>query len=82
MTAAARTVRRFSCRFKAFAYPWQLIALVAVQAGRIGRIAMQFDHAFRSKARDLMQVVDVLSDDRGNFSSAMQRGQCTMSAPW
>ena len=40
---------------------------------------MQLDHAFGSKARGLMQVIDVLRDQRGDLAGAMQGGQSLMS---
>ena len=41
---------------------------------------MQLDDVFGGEARDLMQIVDVLGDDGGDFAGLVERGQRAMTA--
>ena len=44
-------------------HPVELVALAAVEAGRIGGVAVQLDHLVVGHAGGLVQPVDVLGDD-------------------
>ena len=58
----------------------QLVALRAVQAMRIGGVAVQLDHPVRRHARRLMQPVDILRDHRRCLAAVDQRRHRAMAA--
>ena len=64
VTAAVRAIGRLAADARRTALdPAKLVALGAVEAGRIGRVAVQLDHVRRPRnAGGLVQVVDVLRD--------------------
>jgi hypothetical protein len=52
----------------------------AIEAARIGRVAVQLDHLFLGEPRGLMKPVDVLSDDRGRPATTDQFGDGPVTA--
>ena len=61
--------------------PRQLIARRAIEAGRVGGVAVQFDDVFGSDARGLVQIVDVLRHHAGRLAGPVERSQRTVPAP-
>ena len=61
------------------AHPDKLVALAAIEAQSEGRVAVQFDDMFRRDARGLMQIVDVLRDDRRHLAGAIEAGERPMA---
>src|SRR6201999_211270 len=60
--------------------PGQFVAFSAIQTGGIGGVAVQFHDIIRPKSGGLMQIVDVLGDDRRYLPRLIKRSQCTMAA--
>ena len=81
MAVAGRARRRAPARIEEPLDPRQLIARRAIEAGRVGCIAMQLYDVFRSNARGLVQVVDVLSHHAGRLAGAVERSKRLMPAP-
>ena len=77
---AVPALRRLSGRLEACAHPIQLVARPAVEAGRIGAVAVELDHLISRDARLLLQAVDVLRDDGRHLPRGDERGQCEMAA--
>src|SRR5712691_10099521 len=61
--------------------PVELIALGAVETGRVRGIAVQLHHAVVRHAGSLVQVVDVLRDDARRLAGAEEARQGAMTAP-
>jgi hypothetical protein len=57
----------------------QFEALVAVEAPRKGRIAMQLDDIFCPNSRGLVQIVDILGDHGRHFAGAIEVGDGAMA---
>ena len=57
----------------------QLVALAAVEAARVGRVAVQLDDLRLRHARALVQAVDVLGDDRRHLALLDQPGERAMA---
>ena len=80
--AARRAIRRAAVgRVQALAHPRQFVALLAIEAEGVGRVAVQLDDVFGCNARGLMQIIDVLRDHRRHLAGAVEAGQRPMSAP-
>src|SRR5277367_4548498 len=58
----------------------QLVALRAIEAVRVGRVAVQFDDPVFGNTGGLVQPVDVLGDDRSGRAAADQFGDRAMAA--
>ena len=58
----------------------ELVARAAIEAGGIGRVAVQFDDPRRRHARGLVQPVDVLGDDGADLAAAHQRSDGAVAA--
>ena len=69
-----------SSRSKAWRSAVELVARAAIEAVRVGRVAVQFDDAIPGDAGGLMQPVDVLGDDRRRRAAADQRSDRAMAA--
>src|SRR5580700_8352053 len=79
--AAGRTIGRAAvCGLHPLAHPGQLVAVGAIQARRIGRVAVQFDNMFGRDARSLMEIVYVLGDYARHFAHAVKAGQRPMTS--
>ena len=52
--------------------PRQIISLSAADAAGIGGVAMELDHVIALETRYLVQIVDVLGDDRGNLAGPVE----------
>src|SRR5882757_712750 len=60
--------------------PRKIVSMSAANAAGVGGVAVQFDDVFGREARYLMQIVDVLGDDGGNFAGLVERGQRAVTA--
>ena len=56
-------------------HPVELVALAAVEAGRIGGVAVQLDHLVVGHAGGLVQAVDVLRDDGCHLALLDEAGE-------
>ena len=63
-----------------FLHPGQFVALRAFETDGVGRIAVQFDDIVRRDAGVLMQIVDILRDQRRNLAGAVEPGERAMAA--
>src|SRR5579864_4873527 len=81
VAAAARAVGRAAVRgIHALPHPGEFVAFIAIEACGESRIAVQLDHMLRGKSRRLVQVVDVLGDDRGHLAGAVKARQRPVAA--
>ena len=78
---AGRAVGRAAVFVEARLHPGKIVGLPAADAAGIGGVAVKFDDVIGLEARHLMQIVDVLGDDRGNLAGPVERGQRAMPAP-
>src|SRR6185312_976455 len=78
---AVGAVGRTAILLEAVLDPWQIVGAAAADAPRIGRVAMQLNDVVGCEAGSLVQIIDVLGDNRGNLAGAVERGQRTMAAP-
>ena len=53
----------------------------AVEAQRVGGIAVQFDDVMRGNAGGLMKVVDILRHQAWDFAGAIEAGERAVTAP-
>ena len=60
-------------------HPGQFVALLAIEAQGVGRIAVQLDDMFGCDARVLVQVVDILRDHRRHLAEAIKAGERAMA---
>ena len=82
VAAAGWTIWRTAIRrFHPLAHPGQFVAIAAVEAETVGRIAVQLDHMFRRDSRGLMKIIDILRDDCGDFAGVVQTGERAMPPP-
>src|SRR6185437_15889555 len=72
---AVGAVGRAAALVEALLYPRQVVGAAAADTAGIGRVAVQLDDVVRREARRLMQIVDVLGDDRRNLAGAIKRGE-------
>ena len=77
---ADRAVGRAAGLVEARFDPRQIVGLPAADAAGIGGVAVQLDHVVGLEARHLMQIVDVLGDDRGDLAGPVERGQRAVAA--
>src|SRR6188768_497450 len=63
-----------------FSHPWQLVALAAVKASGVGRVAMQLDDVLRCNAGCLMKIVNVLRDQPRHLARTIETRDRPMAA--
>src|SRR5690348_425350 len=78
---AVVAVGRTAIRIEALLYPGQIVGATAADAARIGCVAVQLDDMIGGETGRLMQIVDVLGDDRRNLARTIERGERTMPSP-
>src|SRR3954468_140008 len=61
-------------------HPRKLVASPAIEAGRVGGVAVEFDDVVRRNTRRLMQVIDILRDESGRLARTIKRRQRAMTA--
>src|SRR5216683_222556 len=77
---ASSVARRTASFVEALLDPWQVVRPSAADAAGVGGIAVKLDDVFGRKSRHLMQIVDVLGDDGGNFAAPVQRSERAVAA--
>src|SRR6476659_4073768 len=55
--------------------PGKIVSLSAANAAGVSGIAVKLDHVLGCETRYLMQIVDILGDDRRNLAGPVQRGE-------
>src|SRR3979409_1015799 len=55
--------------------PGKIVSLPAADAAGVSGIAVKLDDVLGREARYLMQIVDVLGDDGGDFVGPVERGE-------
>ena len=79
--AAAGAIRRVAAvALEPRAHRLDLVADAAVEAGGVGRVAVQLDDVRGGKARGLVQIVDVLRHHRRRLAGPVEAGERPMAA--